>query len=742
MFKKKVVVIVFLVILASCQSDKENKTSKNDKIEVLIKKMTLEEKVGQMTQLTLKKFYKKGELNKDLLIKYTQTTPIGSVLNTPGSPLSISEWHELISEIQDNCLASRMKIPMLYGIDAIHGATYTKDAVLFPHNIGLAATRNLELVKKTAEITAKEVRASGIRWNFDPVLGVGRQPLWSRFEETFGEDVLLVTEFGSGAIKGYEGDDLKSINNVSSCMKHFIGYSVPQSGKDRTPAYITEQQLEEVFMPSFKKAVASGASTVMINSGSLNGIPVHINKELITDLLKNKWGFKGLVVTDWEDILYLYEEHHVAKDNKEAVKMAVNAGIDMSMVPMNMTFYDDLIALVNQGEVSMERIDDAVRRILKVKMDLGLFDNPYPEKEAIKNFGKKEYKEIALQAARESMTLLKNDSLQNKAVLPLKKNSKVLISGPASNSLASLHGSWSYSWQGDKEALFPESTLTIKEAIQNKIGASNVSCISSSKFEKVTKKELKLLRQKAKNVDFIVLCLGENSYAETPGNIDDLTLSRDQIELAKVAIETNKPIVLVLTEGRPRIISEIVSGIDAVLLAYRPSSQGANAIADVLFGDYNPNGVLPFSYPKHTGSLLTYDAPIRNKETFNPQWEFGYGLSYTNFKSSNLKLSTKALKGDEKLKVTIEVMNEGDFDGELAIDLFVRDKVASVIPAMKKLKKFKKVFLKKGAMKVVAFELTKSDLSFVNSNLKRVTENGSFEIEILGEKVSFEYLNN
>ncbi|QVY66114.1 glycoside hydrolase family 3 N-terminal domain-containing protein [Polaribacter sp. Q13] len=742
MFKKKVVVIVFLVILASCQSDKENKTFKNDKIEVLIKKMTLEEKVGQMTQLTLKKFYKKGKLNKDLLIKYTQTTPIGSVLNTPGRPLSISEWHELISEIQDNCLASRMKIPMLYGIDAIHGATYTKDAVLFPHNIGLAATRNVELVKKTAEITAKEVRASGIRWNFDPVLGVGRQPLWSRFEETFGEDVLLVTEFGSGAIKGYEGDDLKSINNVSSCMKHFIGYSVPQSGKDRTPAYITAQQLEEVFMPSFKKAVASGASTVMINSGSLNGIPVHINKELITDLLKNKWGFKGLVVTDWEDILYLYKEHHVAKNNKEAVKMAINAGIDMSMVPMNMTFYDDLIALVNQGEVSMERIDDAVRRILKVKMDLGLFDNPYPEKEAIKNFGKKEYRDIALQAARESMTLLKNDSLQNKAVLPLKKNSKVLISGPAANSLASLHGSWSYSWQGDKEALFPESTLTIKEAIQNKIGASNVSCISSSKFEKVTKKELKLLRQKAKNVDFIVLCLGENSYAETPGNIDDLTLSRDQIELAKVAIETNKPIVLVLTEGRPRIISEIVSGIDAVLLAYRPSSQGANAIADILFGDYNPNGVLPFSYPKHTGNLLTYDAPIRNTETFNPQWEFGYGLSYTNFKSSNLKLSTKTLKGDEKLKVTIEVMNEGDFDGELAVDLFVRDKVASVIPPMKKLRKFKKVFLKKGELKLVEFELTKNDLSFVNSDLERVTENGSFVIEILGEKVSFEYLNN
>ena len=736
-FKKSYqLLLVAFVLLVAC-NQKENKP-KNTKVDSLISKMTLEEKVGQMTQITLSVFYKKGVLQEEKLKKYIVSNGIGSILNVNESePLSVEEWHALITKIQDYAKESRLQIPVLYGIDAIHGATYTKNATLFPHNIGLAASRNPKLAFEIAEITAKEVRASGIRWNFDPVLGVGKQPLWPRFEETFGEDVLLVSEFGTQAIKGYQKDNLKSNTNVASCMKHFLGYSVPQSGKDRTPAYIPEIVLRETFIPPFKKAVESGSSTIMINSGSINGIPVHINKYLLTDLLKNEWGFKGFVVTDWEDIMYLHKEHKVAKNNKDAVKMAINAGVDMSMVPNKLDFYHDLIELVNEGEVSMNRVDDAVRRILKVKFDLGLFDNPYPEKEAVANFGLASYKETALKTAEQSMTLLKNKSINNKPVLPLSKNSKVLIAGPAANSLATLHGSWSYTWQGDREHLYAESTLTIKESIENKIGKENVTCVAPNKFQKITTSEINSVTQKAKNADCIILCLGEISYAETKGNIDDLELSKDQITLAKVAIATNKPVILVLTEGRPRIVNEFIEGIDGVLMAYRPGSEGANAIANVLFGDYNPSGKLPFSYPKYSGNLLNYDTPMRNIKTYKPQWAFGEGLSYTSFEYGEIELSTKRLNENESLTVKVKVTNTGKVDGDLVIDLFVKDLVASVIPPMKKLRKFDRVYLRAAESKVVEFTLNKDDLSFVNANLERVTEDGEFEILIGGKSAKF-----
>ena len=736
-FKKSYqLLLVAFVLLVAC-NQKENKP-KNTKVDSLISKMTLEEKVGQMTQITLSVFYKKGVLQEEKLKKYIVSNGIGSILNVNESePLSVEEWHALITKIQDYAKESRLQIPVLYGIDAIHGATYTKNATLFPHNIGLAASRNPKLAFEIAEITAKEVRASGIRWNFDPVLGVGKQPLWPRFEETFGEDVLLVSEFGTQAIKGYEGSDLKNSKHVASCMKHFLGYSVPQSGKDRTPAYIPEIVLRETFIPPFKKAVESGSSTIMINSGSINGIPVHINKYLLTDLLKNEWGFKGFVVTDWEDIMYLHKEHKVAINNKDAVKMAVNAGIDMSMVPNKLDFYHDLIELVNEGEVSMNRVDDAVRRILKVKFDLGLFDNPYPEKEAVTNFGLAEYKKVALKTAEQSMTLLKNNSINNKPVLPLGKNSKVLIAGPAANSLATLHGSWSYTWQGDREHLYANSTLTIKESIENKIGKENVTCVAPNKFQKITTSEINSVTQKAKNADCIILCLGEISYAETKGNIDDLELSKDQIALAKAAIATNKPVILVLTEGRPRIVNEFIEGIDGVLMAYRPGSEGANAIANVLFGDYNPSGKLPFSYPKYSGNLLNYDALVRNIKTYKPQWAFGEGLSYTTFEFGEIELSSKTLNENESLTVKVKVTNTGKVDGDLVIDLFVKDLVASVIPPMKKLRKFDRVYLREAESKVVEFTLNKDDLSFVNANLERVTEDGEFEILIGGKSAKF-----
>lgn len=749
-FSKLLFVLAVIAVSFSFQTkelkiDKtHSENERSQKINALIKEMTLEEKVGQMTQLQIGVFHKDGVFQEDILKEYITKYNIGSLFNTISTTaISLDEWRDLNTKIMDLCLESELKIPILYGVDAIHGATYTFGSTLFPHNIGLAASRNPELAYASAKITAKEVRASGLRWNFDPVLGVGRQPLWPRFEETYGEDPFIVTEFGTEAIKGYEGDDLSKSDNVASCMKHFIGYSVPSTGKDRTPANISDIRLTETFMPPFKKAVECGSSTVMVNSGAINGVPVHINKHLLTDVLKTEWGFNGIVVTDWNDIIYLYTQHHVAKNNKDAVKLAINAGIDMSMVPFDLSFYNDLIELVNEGEVSMERIDDAVSRILKVKYDVGLFDNPYPEQEAKDNFGLAEYKTTALKAAQETITLLKNDSINHNPILPLNKGAKILIAGPGGNSLAALHGSWSYTWQGNNEDLYALSTRSIREAIENKIGKENTICISPKIFQEVSESEIAQLQESAKVVDCIVLCLGENSYAETPGNINDLTLSKDQVKLAQVAVATKKPVVLILTEGRPRIIKEIESEIPGILLAYRPGSEGANAISDVLFGDYNPSGKLPFTYPKHTGNIIAYDAPVRTNPLFDPQyvpqWAFGHGLSYTTFEYGDLVLSTDTLFSAETLTVQFEVKNTGDMDGALAIDLFVNDLVASVIPPIKKLRNFKKVNLKVGESKMIEFKLNTDDLSFVNSELKTVTEEGDFEILIGDKKASFYY---
>jgi len=744
--QKHFLILLIILVISACQSkDTTSQKTSSDRsntenISALLQTMTLEEKVGQMTQLTLSVFYKNGLLQDSLLSNYITKYNIGSLLNIPSSSaITIDQWRELIRKIADLTQETNLKIPVLYGIDAIHGASYTENATLFPHNIGLAASRNSALAYTIAKITAKEVRASGVRWNFDPVLGVGRQPLWPRFEETFGEDPLLVSEFGLQAIKGYEGDDLKNAINVASCMKHFIGYSVPLSGKDRTPAYISDMMLQDIYIPPFKKAVESGASTLMINSGSVNGIPVHSNKHLLTDLLKKEWGFEGLVVTDWLDIQYLYTQHHIAKDNKDAVKLAINAGIDMSMVPFDLSFYTDLIALVNEGEVSMARIDDAVSRILKVKFDLGLFDNPYPEEDARTHFGLLDYQTTALATAQETITLLKNDTLQKQAILPLSKNTKLLIAGPGANSLAALHGSWSYTWEGQADDKYPASTLSIREAIAQKIGEAQVTSIAPATFKDTSTSQIAQLQGNLDGIDCIVLCLGENSYAESNGNINDLTLSKDQIALAKAAIATKKPVVLVLTEGRPRIIADIASEIPGIILAYRAGSKGANAIADVLFGDYNPSGKLPFSYPKHTGNIITYDAPVRNQSFYKPQWPFGHGLSYTTFAYSDLEVSTATLKPQDTLTVQLRVSNTGARDGQVAIDLFVSDLVASVIPPMKKLRKFKKIDLAVGESKQVTFTLHKDDLSFVNTELETVTEAGEFEIAIGDKTARFYY---
>lgn len=737
------------------------------KIDELMSKMSITDKVGQMTQINLNKVLvtkngsgydnNDGLIDPALLDTAVNKYKVGSLLNAINHAYSLDQWDNIINQIQDAAKKNDPAIPVLYGIDAIHGTTFTLNSTLFPHNIGVGASRNPQVAKTAADITAMEVRASGIRWNFDPVLDLGRMPLWPRFPETFGEDPVLIEKMGVATILGYEEDGLDQPTAVASCMKHFIGYSASRSGRDRTPSYIPEIELREYYLPQFKAAIDAGSSTIMINSGEVNGIPVHGNKYLLTTVLRDELGFDGLVVTDWEDINRLYERHMVSPSLKEAVKTAVLAGVDMSMTPHDFKFATLLKELCedpNEKEV-MARVDESVRRILALKMKVGLFENDRLEPAARENFGKEAYGQAALDAARQTMTLLKNEN----NVLPLSKGKKVLLAGPNANNLGSLHGCWSYTWQGADETaewnhietgekvtldLYPESTKTIKEAFEAKIGAGNVICKSVQDYSSTTNVDVAALKRDAAKADVIVLCLGENAYAESPGSIRDLTLNAEQIALAKAAIATNKPVVLVLVEGRPRVISSFVDGVQGVIQAYWPGSKGADAIADVVFGDYNPAGKLPYSYPRHTGDFVAYDhkwtevnveqSPGTFTDTgYQPQWPFGYGLSYTTFEYSDFTLDKTELVGDGKLTVSVNVTNTGDRDGEEVVELYTRDMYASTVPSLRRLRDFTRVAIKVGETKTVTFELDKSDLSFVKQDLEtakfeRVTEEGEFKV--------------
>lgn len=747
-------ILVILLITYSCNFKSPSKDELNPEVASLLSQMTVEEKVGQMTQVTIDLILKDDsntEVDLEKLKIAILERKVGSILNVKGNAYTIQEWHSIINQIQDLATSETPNaIPVLYGIDAIHGANYIQGATLFPHNIGLAATRNPELAAQSASVTAMETRAAGIRWNFDPVVGMGREPLWSRFEETYGEDVHLTSTMGTSVIKAYEKDDLKKNDAVASCMKHFIGYSVPASGKDRTPAYIPERQLREIFLPPFQAAVDAGTSTVMVNSGDVNGIPVHGNPYLLQDILRDELGFQGLAVSDWEDIIRLHTRHKIAATPKEAVKIAVNAGIDMSMIPLDYSFSDYLIELVNDGEVSMARIDEAVSRILKLKLELGLFDNPLPESSATENFAKPEFKALAKQAALESITLLKNES----NTLPLNGNKRVLIAGPGANNIPSLHGSWSFTWQGDNADYYPESTQTIVEAFSDYFVSENFtgSVISSSHpdFDHPDNFNTKKLTADAKLADVIILCLGEYSYAEGPGVIDDLTLDSRQIELAKAAAKTGKPVILVLVQGRPRVISSIVSGMDAIINAYRPGSQGAAAILDVIAGSYNPSGKLPYSYPKKTGDIVLYDhkysETIREDQpntygagAYRPQWPFGFGLSYSTFDYSELTLNKSSISKNDNVEVSILVTNSGDVGGQHSVELYISDKYASITPSNRKLKGFKKINLEPGESQTVSFTVSSKDLSFIGANNKWIVEPGEFDVSIGNLTSTFTY---
>lgn len=723
------------------------------RIEALLKRMTLEEKVGQMTQLTISMIASGSDQNikvdpaklEKAIVKYG----VGSILNVADQALTIDRWHEIIGQIQDSATKkTRLGIPVIYGIDSIHGANYVQGATLFPQEIGMAATWNPELMKRAAEITAVETRAAGIPWSFSPVLDLGRNPLWPRFWETFGEDPYLAKVMGVAFVRGLEGSDVSSQDRVASSLKHYMGYSFPLTGRDRTPAWIPENYLREYFLPPFEAAVKAGARTIMINSGDINGVPGHINHHILTDILRGELGFKGFVVSDWEDIKKLVTIWRVAPDEKEATRLAIMAGIDMSMVPTDYSFSDHLVALVKEGAVPQSRIDEAVRRILRVKFELGLFENPAPNPALKSRFGLPESRQVSLQAAQESMTLLKNTG----NVLPLAKNTRVLVTGPTADSMISLNNGWTYVWQGSEESLYPKDRHTIRRAIEAKIGAGNVTYVQGTRItrpagspsnstptDREEEVDIAAAVRAAQNVDVVVLCLGEGSYCETPGNITDLNLGEPQMKLAEAIQATGKPVVIVLVEGRPRIINRIADGAKAIVMAYNPSNEGGTAIADVLFGDINPSGKLPFTYPRTPNGLINYDhKPFETENTafgnmaFKPQFQFGEGLSYTTFAYSDLRLGKNTISGNDELPVSVTVTNSGRRAGKEAVLLYVSDLVASLSPPNRRLRRFAKVNIEPGQSRTLTFTLRRDDLSFVGANNKPMVEPGDFDVTIGG----------
>lgn len=723
-----------------------SKVDNSAAIERLIAQMTVEEKVGQMTQLTIDMVTtgkdQKVEIDAVKLEKAIVKYGVGSILNVTNQALTIEHWDRIIRPIQAAAKKTRLKIPVIYGIDSIHGANYVQGATLFPQQLGMAATWNPELMQRGAEIAAMETRAAGIPWSFSPVLDVGRNAMWPRLWETFGEDPYLATVMGTAFVRGLEGQDVSNGKNVAASLKHFVGYSYPLTGSDRTPSYIPEHALREYFLPPFAAAVKAGARTVMVNSAEINGVPGHINKHLLTDVLKGELEFDGFIVTDWDDIKKLVSSWHVAADEKEATRLAIMAGIDMSMVPLSYSFSDNLVELINEKKVPMSRIDDAVRRILRVKFELGLFENAMPDASLRSNFGRPEYADVALRSARESITLLQNKG----NILPLAKDKKVLVTGPTADSLISLNNGWTYVWQGSEPSLYPKDKLTIKAAIAAKLGG-NVTYFPGTRIVRKAgttsnnnptnidqEVDISAAVAAARSADTVVLCLGEGSYTEHPGNIEDLTLPEVQLRLAEAIIAVGKPVVLVLVEGRPRVISRIADKLDGIVMAYNPGNEGGTAVTDVLFGDFNPSGKLPITYPRSPGYFPTYDAAVFGTRTtggpFTPQFEFGHGLSYTTFEYSDLKLNTETITPSDTLTISFNISNTGKVAGMETAILFVRDEVASITPPSKRVRRFAKVFLEPRQTKSVTFTLSIEDLQFINLDNKPIAEPGNFTVSV------------
>ena len=728
-------------------------------IQQWLKKMTLEEKIGQMCEITIDvvtDFEKSRDgftLSEAMLDTVIGKYKVGSLLNVPLSVAQKKEvWAKAIRQIQEKSI-KEIGIPCIYGVDEIHGTTYTLDGTLFPQGVNMGATFNRALVRRGAEISAYETKASCVPWTYAPVVDLGRDPRWPRMWENYGEDAYLNTVMGVEAVLGFQGSDPNHIGryNVAACVKHYMGYGVPVSGKDRTPSAIPRSELREKHFAPYLAAIRAGALSVMVNSAVDNGMPFHANKELLTDWLKRDLNWDGLIVTDWADINNLCTRDHIAATKKEAIKIAINAGIDMSMVPYETSFCTYLKELVEEGEVPMSRIDDAVARVLRLKYRLGLFDNPYWDIAEYDKFGSPEHAAEALRAAEESEVLLKNDG----NLLPLKQGTKILLAGPNANSMRCLNGGWSYSWQGHRADEFAGAYNTIYEALCNKFGKDNITYepgvtyapYKNDNWWEENPVEIEKAVAAAANADVIIACIGENSYCETPGNLNDLTLSANQRNLVKALAATGKPVILVLNEGRPRILNDIEPLAKAVVHVMLPGNYGGDALANLLAGDVNFSGKLPYTYPKYINSLATYDyKPCENvgqmagnynyDAVMNVQWPFGFGLSYTSYAYSNLKVDKSSFAPGDVITVSVDVTNTGSVEGKESVLLYSSDLVASSTPDIKRLRGFDKISLKPGETKTVTLKLAADDLAFVGYDGLWRLEKGDFVLACGGKTVT------
>lgn len=728
-------------------------------IQQWLKKMTLEEKIGQMCEITIDvvtDFEKSRDgftLSEAMLDTVIGKYKVGSLLNVPLSVAQKKEvWAKAIRQIQEKSM-KEIGIPCIYGVDEIHGTTYTLDGTLFPQGVNMGATFNRALVRRGAEISAYETKANCVPWTYAPVVDLGRDPRWPRMWENYGEDAYLNTVMGVEAVLGFQGSDPNHIGryNVAACVKHYMGYGVPVSGKDRTPSAIPRSELREKHFAPYLAAIRAGALSVMVNSAVDNGMPFHANKELLTDWLKRDLNWDGLIVTDWADINNLCTRDHIAATKKEAIKIAINAGIDMSMVPYETSFCTYLKELVEEGEVQMSRIDDAVARVLRLKYRLGLFDNPYWDIAEYDKFGSPEHAAEALRAAEESEVLLKNDG----NLLPLKQGTKILLAGPNANSMRCLNGGWSYSWQGHRADEFAGAYNTIYEALCNKFGKDNITYepgvtyapYKNDNWWEENPVEIEKAVAAAANADVIIACIGENSYCETPGNLNDLTLSANQRNLVKALAATGKPVILVLNEGRPRIINDIEPLAKAVVHVMLPGNYGGDALANLLAGDVNFSGKLPYTYPKYINSLATYDyKPCENvgqmagnynyDAVMDVQWPFGFGLSYTSYAYSNLKVDKSSFAPGDVITVSVDVTNTGSVEGKESVLLYSSDLVASSTPDIKRLRGFDKISLKPGETKTVTLKLAADDLAFVGYDGLWRLEKGDFVLACGGKTVT------
>lgn len=719
------------------------------KVEKTLAKMTLDEKIGQMLELNLDIMGTydasgKWKLNETMLDTCISKYKVGSLLNAPGTrAATVEQWQEWIRLIQKKSIR-HIGIPDVFGLDHNHGVTYTQGGTLFPQPINIAASFNTELARTGAQVTAYESRAANCPWVYNPVTDLGRDPRWSRIWESFGEDPIVNARMAEAEIMGYQGNDHNHLSryNVATSLKHYMGYGAPFTGKDRTPAYIAPNVLREKYFEPFKAAVQAGALTIMVNSSSINGVPVHASYEYLTQWLKKDLNWDGMIVTDWADINNLFTRERVAKDKKDAIRIAINAGIDMSMDPYSVEFCILLKQLVNEGKVSQERIDDAVRRILRLKYRIGLFDEPNTGGKGYEKFGSQEHADMALRSAEETEILLKNEG-----VLPLAKGKKILLTGPNANQMRCLNGGWSYTWQGSKAEDLAEKYNTIYEALCNKYGQENVildqgvTYNEKGQYWEENEPQIEKAVAAAAQADVIIACVGENSYCETPGNLTDLWMSENQRNLVKALAKTGKPIVLVLNEGRPRLIADIEPLAKAIVHIMLPGNYGGDALANLLAGDANFSAKLPYTYPKEINSLANYDYKVSEEvgtmagaynydAKVSLQWPFGYGLSYTTFEYANLKVDKANFTADDTLTVTVDVKNTGSRAGKESVLLYSSDLIASIVPDNKRLRCFTKISLEPGETKTVTFTLPAKDLAFVGADGRWTLEEGDFLLRV------------